>query len=543
MGQVWMGRRATLGGEATKVVAVKLLGGDHADDPRYRSMFVQEARISMLLSHSNVVQVFDAGEEQGNAYMVMEWVDGVNLSQLTRTLRERGEAIPLAVVGYVISEVLRGLAYAQTVTHAGSRIGVVHRAVSPPNVLLSVSGEVKLADFGVARLAAEDTSGLSIKGKLRYMAPEQLSGRSNDPRVDLYAVGALLHELLDNRRFRDEAVDDAHLAGLVTSGTVPPLHNEGVPRELEALRVALLQPDPEARVATADEALELLERWPGLSNAASRLAALVRGLTRVDAPRSGVHAAASPVAELDQSAQRGAAGAATRAQTETRTMHSQASARGKIGALVLLASLVGASVAALGIVVLGGGAAEPTTGEAAMGNTAAPRGMAAGPGEAAESPPGPQPMGTDRAATSKSSPAAADEPTGTEDATPADTPAGASIGPGDAEGTDGSLAVRDGGDPEAAATRTSKTAHKSKSRVEIDVRASALGWADVRIGGVRKTAEPNARFHLRPGSHGVFVKAQGSDGFAKAGTVRVVAGQPSIVRLTADPLGISQTRR
>ncbi len=220
--------------------------------------------------------------------MIMEWVDGMNLSELARQLRAAGQRMPLPVVAFVIGEVLRGLAYAHTITHEGDPLGVVHRDVSPQNVLISVSGEVKLTDFGVARLAQEDTSGVHAKGKLRYMSPEQVRGHSSRPTVDLYAVGAILHELLDGTKFRD-ARDETHLYGLALGGEVPALRIPDVPRELDELRLALLETEPGARVQTAERALELLMRWPGYRNASMELGRLCRAFMGVAAPRSGIH--------------------------------------------------------------------------------------------------------------------------------------------------------------------------------------------------------------------------------------------------------------
>jgi serine/threonine protein kinase len=285
MAEVWMGRRAAMAG-ASKAVAIKLLARDVLDDPTYRTMFLEEARLSMLLTNSNVVQVFDVGEIDGECFMVMEWVDGLNLAELTQKMLRDGDRLSVVVAAHVIGEVLRALAYAHGLHHDGAQATIVHRDVSPHNVLVSISGEVKLADFGVARLAREETSGLHVKGKLRYMAPEQLRGRSREPTVDLYAVGAVLHEMLEGQRFRSTR-DEGDLYALVLSGEYPPL-TVSVPPEIEHLRARLLEPDPKRRIQTADEALELLCAWPGYRNSSTELGKLTRRWVGVGGPRSGI---------------------------------------------------------------------------------------------------------------------------------------------------------------------------------------------------------------------------------------------------------------
>lgn len=287
MAEVWMGRRALPGG-ATKSVAIKFMAASMADSERHRKMFLDEARLSMLLSHSNVVQVFDAGLDGQRMYMVMEWVDGLNLSQLVQLAKAAGQPISLSVVGYVIGEVLQGLSYAHELRHEGRQLGIVHRDISPHNVLVSLSGEVKLADFGVARLAVEETTGVNIKGKLRYMAPEHLAGRTKSAKVDLFGVGAILHELLSGDRFRADA-DEVALYHQILGGHTPELVRTDVPPELVALRLGLLEPDETRRLPSADAALQQLEAWAGYRNAAGELARMCRGFTGVDAPRSGLH--------------------------------------------------------------------------------------------------------------------------------------------------------------------------------------------------------------------------------------------------------------
>ncbi len=292
-----MGRRQGVGG-ATKSVAVKFIIPSKTNSERHREMFLSEARLSMMLSHSNVIQVFDAGEDDGRLYMVMEWVDGMNLSQLLTHMRTEGKLPSLSLGGFVIGEVLKGLAYAHNLYHEGRQITVVHRDISPQNVLVSVSGEVKVLDFGVARLAQEETSGIHIKGKLRYMAPEHLGGSSKAPTVDIYGAGAIFHELLEGQKYRDGA-DEMQLYNQILGGHTPPLQREGMPPEVLALRAAMLDPDEHKRVQSSDLALEQLEAWPGYRSAAGELGRLVRGYMGVNTPRSGIHMQAVSHATVD----------------------------------------------------------------------------------------------------------------------------------------------------------------------------------------------------------------------------------------------------
>lgn len=285
MAEVWMGRRTAMGG-ASKTVAIKLLASHLAENPVYRRMFVDEARLSMMLSHSNLVQVFDVGEQSGRSYLVMEWVDGLDLARLIACMRDAGEPIDFKIIAHVIGEVLRGLAYVHELG-GDERTAIVHRDISPHNVLLSVSGEVKISDFGVARLSTEETSGLHVRGKLRYMPPEQVRGESKDPTIDLFAVGALLHELLDGVRFR-AGLERDELFGMVLTGRVPDLQREDVPLELLKLREGLLMADRLARIPSASQALALLRGWSGYRNVSDEVAVLVRRFVGVAAPRSGL---------------------------------------------------------------------------------------------------------------------------------------------------------------------------------------------------------------------------------------------------------------
>jgi serine/threonine protein kinase/outer membrane protein OmpA-like peptidoglycan-associated protein len=265
-----------MGTDAPEIIAVKCLPERLADDPALRQILLQEARLAMLLRHPNIVHVFDAGESRGQAYIAMEFVHGLDLARLRKQMEQADERLPPAVIAYVIGQVLTGLDYAHNLVHDAELISLVHRDISPHNVMLSVDGEVKLTDFGVARLSSEDTSGTHVKGKARYMPPEQLRGESRSPTVDLFAAGAVLHELLDGSVFRGEAIDDARLLGMAVDGTVPaPKRPHEIPRQLERLRRGLLAPDPRQRIRSADQALALLQDWKPYRDTRAEVAQIV----------------------------------------------------------------------------------------------------------------------------------------------------------------------------------------------------------------------------------------------------------------------------
>jgi serine/threonine protein kinase len=274
MAEVFLARRVTFG--ASKTVAIKLLPQNLAKKQQYRDMFQKEARLSMLLTNSNIVQVFELGEDNGECFMAMEYVDGANLAEVEAALWKAGYGIPVDVALYIAGEVLHALDYAHNLVHEDAA-SIVHRDISPANILLSMAGEVKLTDFGVARFGSEETSGINIKGKLRYMPPEQLDGSSKEGTVDLYSLGVVLHEMLDGRKFRGEAKDDLQLCRMTLNFVIPDLGNSArVPEQVDVLRRRLLEPDVSRRIGTAREALHLLRDCPSYHDAALELQAIVR---------------------------------------------------------------------------------------------------------------------------------------------------------------------------------------------------------------------------------------------------------------------------
>jgi serine/threonine-protein kinase len=251
---------STIGAEGfSRKVAIKRVLPGFSDNPAFSSMFVAEAQISSRLVHPNIVSVldFDRGPD-GGLFLVMELVEGKDLDGLNAT-----GLLPIPVVIFTISEVLRGLGYAHDLPGGADMRGIVHRDVSPHNVLLSWEGAVKVSDFGIAkaRSASEATASVFIKGKPAYMSPEQANGSPLDGRSDLFAVGVMLWEMLVGRRlFVGE--DTRSTLAAVLFGQIPrPRSIRGdVPKDLEKVVMKLLERELPARYATAEAAIhDLLE--------------------------------------------------------------------------------------------------------------------------------------------------------------------------------------------------------------------------------------------------------------------------------------------
>ena len=246
---------STIGAEGfSRRVAIKRVLPGFSDNPQFGQMFVAEAQISSRLVHPNIVSVldFDRGPD-GGLFLVMELVDGKDLDALNSSGN-----MPIPVVIFTIAEVLRGLGYAHDLPTGTEMRGVVHRDVSPHNVLLSWEGAVKVSDFGIAkaRSASSATASIFIKGKPAYMSPEQANGQSLDGRSDLFAVGIMLWEMLVGRRlFVGE--DTRSTLAAVLFGQVPrPRSIRGdVPKDVERVVMKLLERDLPARYATAEEAI------------------------------------------------------------------------------------------------------------------------------------------------------------------------------------------------------------------------------------------------------------------------------------------------
>lgn len=249
-----------------KIVVIKRILPGLASRGRVNAMFVEEARLAARVQHRNVVQVFDLGQVGEELYMAMEYVEGTDLSRLLRSSVSRKLRIPVWLSVHMISEVLAGLSYAhQLRDEKGRSLEIVHRDVSPSNVFLSYQGDVKLGDFGVARsrLSQDATRAGELKGKVAYMAPEQLNGLSLDGRADVFAAGVVLWECLAQRRLFGGRPEFKTMAMIATAEREPPSkYAADVPPEVDRVVLDALEIDRERRIPSAAEFIARLASLP-----------------------------------------------------------------------------------------------------------------------------------------------------------------------------------------------------------------------------------------------------------------------------------------
>jgi len=320
MAEVYLARRAGPFG-FQKFVAVKRILPQLTSDPDFVSMFIDEARVCARLGHPNIVQVFDFGEHAGELYMAMEYVDGTTGARLVRAAAARGEDVPLDVSLHIGLSILRGLGYAHAARDdEGQALGLVHRDVSPGNVLIDRSGAVKLTDFGIARAAEFDrrTEAGQLKGKLGYMSPEQVTGRELDARSDLFTAAIVLAELVTLRPLFSGGseidvlmrIRDADLSQLDRAAS-------RISDDIKGVLFKALARDRNQRYATAQEFAEALEdivRRRRLQVGPAKLSAWLDRLKLVDgAADAPEEAEENPTRELAIPLSTGTPGAPTRA--------------------------------------------------------------------------------------------------------------------------------------------------------------------------------------------------------------------------------------
>ena len=275
MAEVYLARKFGAEGFEKRLV-IKKITPELAKSPRFVQMFVHEAKLSVTLNHPNIVQVFDLGKVGPDPYMAMEYIHGRDLTQTLRVLRRGGERMDVGLAVYIAGKVARGLGYAHSrTTPDGRALNIVHRDVSPHNVVVSYEGAVKLVDFGIARLVGESLgetdpaqAGRPGGGKFAYMSPEQAQGLPVDRRSDLFSLGVVLYEMLAGKRLFSNDDPDEKLRQVIDCviPDVRPLHPD-VPDELWALLQKALAKDPAVRFQDAAEfeeelrALAFGRRW------------------------------------------------------------------------------------------------------------------------------------------------------------------------------------------------------------------------------------------------------------------------------------------
>ena len=257
MASVWVARERAQTSKDDRLVAVKVMLTELADENEFIKMFLDEVRLVRSIHHPNVVDVYDVGEHDGMMWMSMEWVEGESLHTVIAEAGKR-RAIPPELAVRIIADAAAGLHAAHELKDLdGSLRGVVHRDISPHNILIGTNGTVKLVDFGVAKAVgriSEATRAGQLKGKFGYMSPEQALGKGVDRRSDIFSLGIVLFELTTSRRlFRGE--HDIETLRLVISGAIPKptLIDPKYPPELERIVLKALERNVSARYQTAAE--------------------------------------------------------------------------------------------------------------------------------------------------------------------------------------------------------------------------------------------------------------------------------------------------
>jgi TonB family protein len=266
-----------------KTVAIKRILADMAGNDEFVTMFIDEAKLAAQLKHPNIVDIYDLGKIDRSFYIAMEFVEGHDLREVLGRCRDAGVTVPVPLALHCAAQLASALDHAHTTRDFDKRdLGLVHRDVSPPNVLISNDGEVKLCDFGIAKALSKAThtrDGL-LKGKLRYMSPEQASGREIDHRSDIFSLGLVLYEMLTGRKVFD-GTSEAEILKQVRNPRVeaPSSVNPAVPPDADRIVLRALEADPSRRYQSAaaiGQALEAAIRGHGWAPDAAALAAFVR---------------------------------------------------------------------------------------------------------------------------------------------------------------------------------------------------------------------------------------------------------------------------
>ncbi|MDB4960936.1 MAG: hypothetical protein JWP01_935 [Myxococcales bacterium] len=279
MAEIFLARGASVASVERYVVLKRILR-DRANDASFVQMFLQEARLAAQLNHPNVAQVFDIGKLGESYFFTMEYVHGETVRGLLHRARSLRREIPLACILTVIGGAAAGLHHAHDRLGLDGRpLGIVHRDVSPSNLMISYEGSVKVVDFGVAKAEnrTHETKSGAVKGKISYLSPEQCRGAQLDRRSDLFSLGIVLWEMLTTERLYKRASDFENMDAIVNEPPPPPsTRRPGLPRELDEMSVRLLSKPADERYQSADELLEAIEALAARINAQLSPSALGR---------------------------------------------------------------------------------------------------------------------------------------------------------------------------------------------------------------------------------------------------------------------------
>ncbi|MBI2375876.1 MAG: protein kinase [Deltaproteobacteria bacterium] len=290
-------RAHTVGPEGfAKEVCVKKILPHLTEDPSFVKMFIDEAKLAATLNFANIVQVHDLCVSASHEYfIVMEYVEGKDLSDVIRGAQLAGREVPADIAVYVAREVAKGLYYAHTRTDAtGAPLNLIHRDISPQNVLISYMGEVKITDFGIAKASStmSKTAVGILKGKYGYMSPEQARGERIDARSDIFCLGIVLYELLVGERCFAGASDYSTLNLMREAVVTPPTKiNDKVPKALEAMILKALSKEPDDRYRDALELEGALAKWADDAKQDARSTDLARFMVELF-PRDGLQSSA-----------------------------------------------------------------------------------------------------------------------------------------------------------------------------------------------------------------------------------------------------------
>ncbi|HEY1252922.1 MAG TPA: TonB family protein [Thermoanaerobaculia bacterium] len=302
-----------------KIVAIKKILPHLADDEEFITMFADEAKLAAQLNHPNIIHIYDLGKIQAGGYFIaMEYVDGRDLRSIQKSARELGVPLPVPLAVYIASKVASALDYAHRRRDAeGHDLNIVHRDVSPQNILISYEGDIKLCDFGIAKATskASQTQSGALKGKLQYMSPEQAWAKPIDRRSDLFSLGVVLHELLTGDRLFSGDTDIQMLEKVRSADVAPPSRvNPEVPKNLDAVVLRCLAKDPEERYSNASDLLRDLDSVlysytpaPGSADVAiylHRLQAEEGAVAEARAREAAQAQAPAPAAAADETARR-----------------------------------------------------------------------------------------------------------------------------------------------------------------------------------------------------------------------------------------------